>query len=63
MPFSEFLQLVQTIKVLYGREYARDLFMKNYKQYYNLNDFFCESRFSPDFLEKPLPELESVVNL
>lgn len=40
MPFDEFLHLVRTIKILYGREVAQDLFQKNYRLYYNLNDMF-----------------------
>lgn len=40
MPFDEFLHLTRTIKILYGREQARDLFMKNYRKYYNLNEIF-----------------------
>lgn len=40
MPFAEFLEFVKIIKMLYGKDQARDLFMKNYRKYYNLNEMF-----------------------
>ncbi len=52
MPFSEFLQLVKTVKILYGREFAISLFRKNYRKYYNLNEIGLDK--FPDFEDLPL---------
>ena len=54
MPFVEFLQLVKVVKMLYGREQAVDLFQKNYRKYYNLNEMFVASLDYEDIpLQKP----------
>lgn len=53
MSFDEFLNLVKTVKILYGREVAHSLFQKNYKQFYNLNDV-SESGIDLDFESLPL---------
>jgi hypothetical protein len=37
MNFREFLHLVSTIKMLYGRVYASKVFEKNIDKFYNLN--------------------------
>lgn len=37
MPFDEFLKLVSTVKMLYGRSVAEKFFTTNIQQYYNLN--------------------------
>lgn len=37
MPFLEFLQLVKTLKMLFGREIAEKFFTKNINMYYDLN--------------------------
>lgn len=52
MKFDEFLNLVKTVKILYGREHAHSLFIKNYKKFYNLNDIGLEDL--PDFEDIPL---------
>lgn len=52
MPFSDFLQLVKTVKILYGREFAISLFQKNYRKYYNLNEIGIDA--FPAFEDLPL---------
>lgn len=37
MTFQEFLSLVKTIKMLYGRDLATKVFEKNLNSYYNLD--------------------------
>lgn len=39
MPFSEFLRLCTTIRVLYSKQLATEFFERNVGQYYKLGDF------------------------
>lgn len=55
MPFSEFLNLTKIIKMLYGREYACEFFQKNYKEFYDLNDMFMDSKTLKNGLQTARP--------
>lgn len=55
MPFNEFLNLTKTIKILYGRDYACEFFEKNYKEFYDLNDMFMDSRTLKNGLQTDYP--------
>lgn len=39
MPFSEFLKLCTTIRVLYSKQLATEFFERNVGQYYRLGNF------------------------
>lgn len=39
MSFIEFLKLCQTVRTLYSKEVAQQLFEHNVAQYYNLGEF------------------------